>query len=87
MSRDVTVESDHKPLEAIIKKPLDVAPLRLQRMLVQLQRYPGITLVYKRGEGLHLADDLSRVHLKECLTNREQLSRACYLRPTVAQVR
>ena len=32
VGRDVTVESDHKPLEAIMKKPLHVAPLRLQRM-------------------------------------------------------
>ena len=51
VGRHVTVESDHKPLEAIMKKPLHVAPLRLQRMLVQLQRFPGITLVYKQGGG------------------------------------
>ena len=50
VSTDVTVESDHKPLEAIMKKPLHVAPLRLQRMLVQLQQFPGITVVYKRGK-------------------------------------
>ena len=29
VGRDVTVESDRKPLEAIMKKPLHVAPLRL----------------------------------------------------------
>ena len=73
MGRYVTVESDPKPLEAIMKKPLHVAPLRLQRMLVQLQRFPGITVVYKRGESLHLADALSRAHLEEYLTNAEQL--------------
>ena len=73
VGREVTVESDHKPLEAIMKKPLHVAPLRLQRMLVQLQRFPGITVVYKRGESLHLADALSRAHLEEYLTNAEQL--------------
>ena len=73
VGRDVTVESDHKPLEAIMKKPLHVAPLRLQRMLVQLQRFPGINVVYKRGDGLHLADALSRAHLEEQLTNAEQL--------------
>ena len=56
VGRDVTVESDHKPLEAIMKNPLHVAPLRLQRMLVQLQRFPGINVVYKRGDSLHLAD-------------------------------
>ena len=73
MVRDVISESDHKPLEAIMKKPLHVAPLRLQRMLVQLQRFPGITVVYKRGESLHLTDALSRAHLEEYLTNAEQL--------------
>ena len=73
VGRDVTVESDHKPLEAIMKKPLHVAPLRLQRMLVQLQRFPGINVVYKRGDSLHLADALSRAHLEEQLTNAEQL--------------
>ena len=73
VGRDVTVESDHKPLEAIMKKPLHVAPLRLQWMLVQLQRFPGINVVYKRGDSLHLADALSRAHLEEQLTNAEQL--------------
>ena len=75
MGGDVTVESDNKPSEAIIKKPIcsQVAPLRLQRMLVQLQRFPGINVVYKRGENLLLADALSRAHLEEQLTNAEQL--------------
>ena len=73
VGRDVTVEWDYKPLEAIMKKPLHVAPLRLQRMLVQLQRSPVITVAYKRGESLHLANALSRAHLEEYLTNAEQL--------------
>ena len=63
MGRDVTVESDHKPLEAITKKPLHVAPLRLQRHHCSIQA----------GESLHLADALSRAHLEEYLTNAEQL--------------
>ena len=37
--RKVLVESDHKPLEAILKKSLLNAPKRLQRMLLRLQRY------------------------------------------------
>ena len=73
VGRDLTIETDHKPLESIIKKPLHALPLRLQRMLVQLQRYPEINLVYKQGTSLHLADALSRVHLEEQLTNAEQL--------------
>ena len=37
--RMTMVQSDHKPLETIMKKPLSKAPLRLQRMLLRLQRY------------------------------------------------
>lgn len=33
----VDVQSDHKPLENILRKPLGTAPSRLQRMLLQLQ--------------------------------------------------
>ncbi|PIK58309.1 hypothetical protein BSL78_04815 [Apostichopus japonicus] len=33
------IETDHKPLEAIFRKPLSVAPPRLQRMLLKLQKY------------------------------------------------
>ncbi|PFX11501.1 Retrovirus-related Pol polyprotein [Stylophora pistillata] len=35
----VTVETDHKPLEPIFSKPLASAPQRLQRMLMRLQKY------------------------------------------------
>ena len=39
LGRPFTVESDHKPLEMIHQKSLASAPPRLQRMLLQLQRY------------------------------------------------
>ena len=32
--RHITVQSDHKPLEIIMRKPLLAAPKRLQRMLL-----------------------------------------------------
>ena len=35
----VTVQTDHRPLEAIFKTPLYTAPMRLQKMLLQLQKY------------------------------------------------
>ena len=47
--KEVLVESDHKPLESIMKKSLAAAPPRLQRMLLQLQQYT-FTLVYKPGK-------------------------------------
>ena len=36
---NVTVESDHKPLETILKKLLCHAPLRLQKMIMTVQKY------------------------------------------------
>nr|XP_034840382.1 uncharacterized protein LOC117996432 [Maniola hyperantus] len=56
---NVTVESDHKPLEAIFKKSLNEAPARLQRMLLKLQQY-CIKIQYKPGKMLFIADTLSR---------------------------
>ena len=73
MGREALVETDHKPLETILKKPLYMAPLRLQRMLVQLQHYPGITVVYKKGETMYFADTLSRAYLNETIKNTEVL--------------
>ena len=61
---NVNVESDHKPLEIIMRKTLDAAPKRLQRMLLALQKY-DINLRYKRGETMFLADMLSRAYLPE----------------------
>ena len=37
--RKTTVESDHKPLETITRKPISSAPKRLQRMILEPQRY------------------------------------------------
>jgi hypothetical protein len=57
----INVELDHKPLEAIFKKPLNGAPKRLQRMLMRLQRYK-LTVQYKAGHEMYLADTLSRAY-------------------------
>ena len=47
--KEVLVTSDHKPLEYIFNKPLHQAPLRLQKMLLALQRYE-LRIVYKPGK-------------------------------------
>ena len=57
--RPVTVVSDHKPLAAILVKPLSKAPRRLQSMIMQLQRY-SFKLVWQPGKKMHIADCLSR---------------------------
>lgn len=57
--RRVIVESDHKPLEAILRKPLAAAPPRLQRMILQLQKY-NIHIIHRPGKDIPVADTLSR---------------------------
>jgi hypothetical protein len=56
---DVTIHTNHSPLESIFKKPLHQAPKRLQSMLLALQRYPS-KVVYKPGSEQITADMLSR---------------------------
>ena len=60
--KQVTVESDHKPLEAIITKPLSQAPPRIQRLLIRLQKYQPM-VKYVPGKFLFIADTLSRAYL------------------------
>ena len=56
---NISIETDHKPLESIFKKSLLSAPCRLQRMLLRLQRY-NLSVNYKPGSQMFLADHLSR---------------------------
>ena len=58
----VTVESDHKPLESISTKALAAAPPRLQRMLLQLQKY-DLKITHVPGKHIPVADTLSRQSL------------------------
>ncbi|XP_019614003.1 PREDICTED: uncharacterized protein K02A2.6-like [Branchiostoma belcheri] len=69
----VTVQSDHKPLEVIFKKPLLDAPKRLQRMLLRLQKY-HLKVIYRKGTEMHIADTLSRAYLTqtESKTRRDE---------------
>ncbi|KAH1028124.1 hypothetical protein HUJ05_001516 [Dendroctonus ponderosae] len=60
-ARRFVVETDHKPLINIIKKPINTCPARLQRMLVQLRKY-DFELVFKPGKQLVVADTLSRAY-------------------------
>ena len=67
---NVKVESGHKPLEAILKKPLCQAPLRLQRMIMTVQKY-SINVVYHPGKQLMFVDTLSRAFLQDDETLEE----------------
>lgn len=62
--RTVEVESDHKPLESILKKPIVNAPPRIQRLMLRLQKY-DINVVHKPGKLMYISDTLSRAYLQE----------------------
>ena len=47
---DLTVHSDHQPLETIFKKPLSRVPQRLQRMMLRLQNYHFTVQCIKKGK-------------------------------------
>ena len=54
----VNVDTDHQPLEMIVRKPLNTVPKQ------QLQKY-SLVVHYKKGTQMYLADTLSRAHLPE----------------------
>ena len=60
----IEVETDHKPLEFILRNPLYQAPTRLQTMIMSIQKYP-INVVYRLGKQLVIADTLSRSYIKD----------------------
>ena len=60
--RPKEVQSDHKPLEIIVRESLQTVPRRLQAMLLRLKIY-DLKVVYKKGKEMVLVDTLSRAHL------------------------
>ena len=58
------MESDHQPLERIFKKEIADVSMRLQRMLLRLQRY-NLNVKYKKGKEMFIADTLSRAFLAD----------------------
>ena len=62
--RHIKVQSDHKPLVSITRKNLHSAPPRLQRILLQLQKY-DIEISHLPGKMIPLADTLSRKFLPD----------------------
>ena len=59
----VSVQTDHKPIESILKKPLCKAPPILQRLMLRLQSY-DLDVHYVPGKCMYLADTLSRAYIQ-----------------------
>ncbi len=55
----VFAETDHKPLIPLFRKPLADCPIRIQRMMLKLQKY-DLDVSYVPGKQLITADTLSR---------------------------
>ena len=69
--RKTIVNSDHKPLESILKKPLHRAPKRLQGMMIRLQKY-DLEVRYEKGSNMFLADTLSRAYLPSSMQDEAE---------------
>lgn len=62
--RNFDVQSDHKPIVSIMKKPIcKIGSVRLQRIRLKLLKY-NINVYYVPGKSIHFADMLSRSSLK-----------------------
>ena len=72
--QEIEVQSDHKPLQSIIKKPIHKASPRMQVMMLRLLRY-NLEVKYRPGPQMFVADALSRAfpaHRKEMATKEEE---------------
>ncbi|KAJ8874275.1 hypothetical protein PR048_025118 [Dryococelus australis] len=73
-NQEVTIETDHKPLEAIFKKPLHDSPPRLHRIQFEILLY-NPTIGHKKGSELCIADTL----FHDCHDSPEADTRTVYV--------
>jgi len=66
-----TVETDHHPLVAIIKKNLNEMSPRIQRLMMKMQRY-DFELIYTPGKHLIIADVLSQAPTSSIRSTTEE---------------
>ena len=64
MGKTTVVQTDHKPLEKILRKPMTAPPLRLQAMILKVSEY-DLKVEYLPGKKQILGDTLSRASLNE----------------------
>ncbi len=68
----VEAETDHKPLISLFKKPLTDCPLRVQRLLLMVQKY-DLLVVNTPGKQLVVADTISRA--PDCNADKGETAR------------
>ncbi len=71
----MTVETDHKPIETIHRKPLHTAAKRLQRLLMRVPQY-DINIQYKQGKQMLLADTVSRAYITDHSISINEIERS-----------
>ena len=67
----LTVETDHKPLVGIFRKPLNKLNPRLQCMRLKFLRH-DLNVVWKPGKGMFIPDALSRAVSENALIRNQQ---------------
>lgn len=65
-------QTDHKPQETILQKPIITAPLRLQAMMLKVSDY-DLKVGYPPGKKQVLADTLGRASLNELQVDKDEI--------------
>ena len=76
------IENDHKPLKTILAKPISEAPPRIQRFMLNLQKY-DFDIHYIPGKLIILADTLSRATLKDTTQTISEKKPTAYIHSIV----
>uniref|UniRef100_A0A2C9KW21 Integrase catalytic domain-containing protein n=1 Tax=Biomphalaria glabrata TaxID=6526 RepID=A0A2C9KW21_BIOGL len=76
--RSIIIINDHKPLDNILRKPLNQAPRRLQNLMMRCHRY-DFTFKWVPGKELILADTLSRACTESESESPEEVEDNCHI--------
>ena len=72
LGKATLVQTDHQPLETILRKPMSVAPLRLQAMILKVSGF-DLKVEYLPGIKQILADTLNRASVDELPAEEDEL--------------
>ena len=72
------VENDHKPLVAILQKPLSQASKRLQDLMMRYHRY-DVNFAFVKGADFLIANTLSRAHRDYSGNDQEERARIMHV--------